>query len=109
MDQPSHLPSGIYTDSHSNDNLYPVLYLKDYYGSLCLLGKSQIHFDCPLFLGNNRQHMSECDKNDFSLGKESFKYCYGSMLLGTFCGVIASAALAADASLVSILLADDWA
>ena len=30
---------------------------------------------CPLFLGNNRQHVPICAKRISSWVKESFKYC----------------------------------
>ena len=61
-----------------------------------------------LFLGNNGQQMPVCSQDDFFLGIEDFKYVR-HMYLGILQGTEACAASVAWVSLVSILLAGDWA
>ena len=62
-----------------------------------------------LFLGNHRQHWPVCAKTISSWVRKILGVAKAHMSLGSLWGVVASTALAAGVSLVTILQAGDWA
>ena len=95
-----HLPPQIHIESHSNDNLCPIFYLKAYLRCTESFRKKSD--------GNTRQHQPVCAKTISSWVWKVLSVAKGHMSLGSLWGVAASAALAAGVSLVTILQAGDW-
>ena len=66
----------VHIESHSNVNLCPEFYLREY---IChtepFRKKSDGSCMVTLFLGSNRQHMPVCLKMILFLVKDGFKYC----------------------------------
>ena len=62
--------------------------------------------ETSFFLGNKRQHMAVCDKIISSWVRKVLSMAKTHMSLGTVCG---AATFVAGVSLLSILLAGDWA
>ena len=100
-----HLPPQIHIESHSNVHLCPVFYLKAYLGhTASFRKKSDGSRVTALFWGNSRQHWPVCAKTISSGVRKVLGVAKAHMSLG----VAASAALAADFSLVTILQAGNW-
>ena len=99
----------IYIEFHSSVNLCPVFYLKAYFkctepfrmkpDGACVTSH---------FLGNNRQHRPVCAKTIFSWVRKVLCVVKAHMSPGSVWGAAASAALAVDVSLMSILQTGDW-
>ena len=108
-DHLGHLPPQIHIESHTNVNLCPVFYLKAHLRCTepfrMKPDGSHLTF---LFLGINRQHWPVCAKTVSSRVRKVLGVAKAHMSLGCLWGVAASAAIAADVTLVSILQAGDW-
>ena len=108
-DHPGHLLS-FCIESHSNVNLCPVFYLKAYLRCTePFRKKPDGSHVTSLFLGNNRQHRPVCAKTISSWVRKDLCVAKAHLSLVSFWGAVASSALVAGVSLVSILQAGDWA
>ena len=105
-----HLHPKIHIESHSSVNLCPVFYLKAYFRHTeSYRTKPNGSHVTSLFLGNNRQQWPVCAKTISSWVREVLCVAKAHMSLGSLWGFAASTSLAAGVSLVTILLASDWA
>ena len=87
-DCPSHLPSQVCIESHSNVNLCPVFYLKIYLRhTKPFRMKPDGSFVTSPFLGNNRQHWPVCVKIISSLVKKVLCVAKAHVSLGSLWGL----------------------
>ena len=108
-DWPGHLPPQIHIESHSSVSLCPIFYLKAYFRHTELFRKKPdgLHLTSLLW-GNNWQCRPVCAKTISSWVMKVLCVAKGHVSRFSL-GFAASASLAADVSLVSILWAGDWA
>ena len=107
---PGYRSSQTNVESHSNINLCLMFYLKAYLPHIASVRKtSNGSLVSSLFIGNNRQHIPVFEKMIFSWIPMVFSIAKVHMPFSNLWGMAVSAALAAGASLVSILESRDFA
>ena len=108
-DCPGHLLPQICIDSHTNVNLCPVFLFEGLFEMYWTILDKARWIACDFsFLGSNRQHRPVCTET-ISWVRKVLCVAKAHMSPGSVWGVVASAALVAGVSLVSILQRGDWA